>query len=194
MRIGIDVDGVLTDVQDYVFETGAKYAYEHGYNMTDWKKEEYNTKDMFRWSEEIDDDFWISILDDYSKSEKPRICAPEVVRKLKELGHSIYIITARYSMTEEDKKEGTQENNLKVWLEEHDIPYDKLIFAQRKKKAIIENEIDVMIEDSPYNIADVEDYTKIIVFDNIYNKGVEHRRVNSWYEILHIIENAEELL
>lgn len=194
MRIGIDVDGVLTDVQDYVFEAGAKYAYEHGYNMTNWKKDEYNTKDMFRWSEEIDDDFWISILDDYSKSEKPKICAPEVVRKLKEMGHSIYIITARYSMTEEDKKEGTQENNLKVWLEKHDIPYDKLIFAQRKKKAIIENEIDVMIEDSPYNIADVEDHTKIIVFDNIYNKGVEHRRVNSWYEVLYIIENAEELL
>lgn len=36
-----------------------------------------------------------------------------------------------------------------------------------------------MIEDSPYNIADVEDHTKIIVFDNIYNKEVEHRRVNS---------------
>ena len=47
-----------------------------------------------------------------------------------------------------------------------------------------------MIEDYEKNIRQLEEDCEIIVFDCIYNKNVkEHLRVNSWYEILYLIEN-----
>ena len=47
-----------------------------------------------------------------------------------------------------------------------------------------------MIEDYEKNIKKIEEDCNIIVFDCIYNKNIKnHQRVNSWYEILYLIEN-----
>jgi len=51
MRIGIDVDGVLTDIETYMWDYGSKY-------LMDWDMEvsidhnEYSTIDAFGWDEE----------------------------------------------------------------------------------------------------------------------------------------------
>ena len=76
------------------------------------------------------------------------------------------------------------------WLKENDIYYDEIFFEKDKKKIVREYNIDVMIEDYEKNIRQLEEDCEIIVFDCIYNKNVkEHLRVNSWYEILYLIEN-----
>ena len=52
---------------------------------------------------------------------------------------------------------------VKEWLAKNEIEYDYIIFSKEdKSKNIIENDIDVMIEDSPNNVKKLSKLTKII--------------------------------
>ena len=90
MNIGVDVDGVLTNLESYINEYGIKYAYENNFNLENYDANKSNTKMRFSWSEEEDEKFWISILEEYSKKEKPRAFASEVIEKLRKKGHKNY--------------------------------------------------------------------------------------------------------
>ena len=160
MNIGIDIDGVIADIEPYVFEYGSKLLYDKGRSLENIDKEKYETYQIFNWDRDDEHEFWDKYMLDYYTNAPTRIFASEVIRKLKEEGHNIYIITAR-GISEKDKKKIVREYN-----------------------------IDVMIEDYEKNIRQLEEDCEIIVFDCIYNKNVkEHLRVNSWYEILYLIEN-----
>lgn len=190
-NLGVDIDGVITNIQDYSFEYGAKFAYEKGYNLEEMRKDSYDSAALFNWNKEVDNEFWHFILEQYSKDERPRQLASEVMHKLKEDGWKIFLITARGSMKEDDKQEKKIERILENWLEEHNIPYDVLDFAgSDKREALKHHEIDIMIEDSPKNIEQLRHICPIIVFDAMYNKecvGKGLVRVNSWYEILYYL-------
>lgn len=195
MNIGIDIDGVLTNIQDYVFEYGAKYTYEQGQELEKLRKNEYETSKIFNWQGDEDIKFWEKIFIEYAKNERLRFFASEVINKLKEK-HKIYFITARSDMDRDSKERSITEIEkiTKKWLEENDIPYDGIFFpGVDKRQVIIDNKIDVMIEDSAENIELIGDLTEVIVFDAIYNKEIENKiRVNSWYEILYYIERLEK--
>lgn len=194
MNIGIDIDGVLTNIQDYVFEYGAKYTYEHGQELENLRKNEYETSKIFNWQADEDTNFWKKIFIEYAENERPRLFASEVINKLKEK-HKIYFITARSDMDRDSKERSIIEIEkiTKKWLEENNIPYDRIFFpGVDKRQVIIDNKIDVMIEDSAENIELIGDLTEVIVFDAIYNKEIKNKiRVNSWYEILYYIERLE---
>lgn len=188
MNIGIDIDGVIADIEPYIFEYGAKLLYDKGRTLDDIKRKEYETYEIFKWDRDTEHEFWDNYMLEYYKNAPARAFASEVIRKLKEQGHNIYIITAR----------GISEKNLysylkritKEWLKRENIYYDEIFFEKDKKKIIQEYNIDVMIEDYEKNIRNLEKYCEIIVFDCIYNQNVhEHNRVNSWYEILYLIEH-----
>lgn len=191
-HLGVDVDGVLTNIQDYVFEHGAKLAHTNGYDLKNMNKVYYDTADIFNWKDDLDLEFWYKHLEDYSKNEQPRALASEVLYKLREEGWKIFLITARKSMKEEDIQNQKIEKILENWLEEHDIPYDVLDFAgSDKRDSLKKHEIDIMIEDSPKNIEQLRSICPIIVFDAMYNKdctGEGIYRVNSWYEIFYYLK------
>ena len=188
MNIGIDIDGVLADIEPYVFEYGSKLLYDKGRSLENIDKEKYETYQIFNWDRDDEHEFWDKYMLDYYTNAPTRIFASEVIRKLKEEGHNIYIITAR-GISEKDIYSYLKDMTRK-WLKENDIYYDEIFFEKDKKKIIREHNIDVMIEDYEKNIRQLEEDCEIIVFDCIYNKNVkEHLRVNSWYEILYLIEN-----
>lgn len=192
MNLGFDVDGVMTDVESYVLEYGAKYSKENNLSIEKLNVEQYMTNDIFGWDEDKSEEFWTSILNDYAENERPRFFVSEVIHKLKEQGHKIHIITARESMTEEDKRDKRIEKVLINWLKKHDIYCDKLIFTGSSKiEAIKSNNIDLMVDDMPKNIKEISKYCETIIFDANYNKNVNipnTKRVYSWYEILDYIE------
>ena len=190
MRIGIDIDGVLTNVGDAVMNYATKYfvenniKYEIGKIDYDYFKT-FNIKDR-----NIENKFWNEYLEYYSVNEKARPLASEVIKKLKKDGHEIYIITARW-LTNQDNEAGEKMRNIvKNWLEENDIVYDKLVFTkaeeERKPDEIKEYKIDVMIEDSPDNINELSKIVKVICYNTEYNKqciGKNIIRCYSWYDI-----------
>ncbi len=195
-HLGVDIDGVITNMQDYVFEYGSKLAYKNGYDLKNMDKIHYDTRDLFSWETHIDNEFWHEQIEYYSIHERARAHASEVLYKLKEDGWKIFLITARRSFKEEHIKERRIENILIDWLERYDIPYDVLEFSRTdKREALKKYEIDVMIEDSPDNIEQLRHLCPIIVFDAMYNKqcvGEGIHRVNSWYEILYYLQEFEK--
>ena len=145
MNIGIDIDGVIADIEPYIFEYGAKLLYDKGRTLDDIKRKEYETYEIFKWDRDTEHEFWDNYMLEYYKNAPARAFASEVIRKLKEQGHNIYIITAR-GISEKDLYSYLK-GMTKEWLKRENIYYDEIFFEKDKKKIIQEYNIDVMIED-----------------------------------------------
>ena len=82
MRIGIDIDGVLTNVEQFSIDYFSKYCFENNieYNIGE---SHYNISETFGVSSKQEDDFWDKYLEFYAVNEKARPFASEVIKKLK---------------------------------------------------------------------------------------------------------------
>ena len=192
MRIGIDIDGVLTDIEQCQLDIGSKFFFEK-YNKKIENANEYELKEIFDVDEKLDDEFWKEYLYDYAENEPARKYTDEVTKKLKEDGNEIYIITARY-LTDKDDENGNRMRSAVInWLRKYNIYYDKIIFSPEEKLDIcMTNNIDLMIEDKVDNINKISKYIPVICFDARYNpecKGKNIYRCYSWYDIYAKIKN-----
>lgn len=187
MNIGIDIDGVLTDMGKWILDYASKYAYENNLGKI-INPYSYDTDKMFCWSNEEDYKFWEKYLLDYAKNEKSRVFADEVIKKLSNDGNKIYIITARY-LSNLETDEGKLMRKIVInWLKGNNIYYDEIVFTDEDKREVCINyNIDIMIEDSPENIMQLSKVLpNIICFDNIYNRECTSDniiRCYSWYDI-----------
>ncbi|MGP1608811.1 MAG: 5' nucleotidase, NT5C type [Clostridium sp.] len=193
MNIGIDIDGVITNVEEYMLSYCSKFCYENKINLEKGDKTDYSPRVMYNLTDKENEELWKKIINIYGKTVIPRMYVTEVINKLYQ-DHDIHIITARtfekeFYDTEDKIKEGREETI--QWLKKYDIPYNTITFAENKDEVVKEKNIDLMIEDSPDNIKSLEDYCKILVFNAVYNQDVKHKRVYSWYEILYTIENMK---
>ena len=102
MNIGIDLDGVLTNFNEFCMSYGTKYASEIGKGKIVNSKG-YESIEIFSWDRQTDMEFWQKYNSQYALEEKPRPFAKEVLDKFKKEGHKIYIITARASEFEDIK-------------------------------------------------------------------------------------------
>lgn len=186
MNIGIDIDGVLTNDDDYLLDCISKYCYEHNLNGFD-NPTLYEYRKL-NWDENIIDDYRNEYFLNYVKNEPARKFASEVIKKLREDGNKIFIISARYKTAENGKigNDNIRECTLN-WLSKNNIEYDKIIFTKIPKvNEILENKIDIMVEDSPTIIDELVKIVKVLYYDTRYNKNIEHEniiRVYSWYDI-----------
>lgn len=148
MRIGIDIDGVLTDIEQWQLDYGSKFYFEK-YNKQILNNEGYETTDIFKVDSKLDDEFWTEYFKDYSTNVDVRKLASEVIQKLKQDGNEIYIITARGSFLSHSASVMSIEENKNIvleWLRKNEIEYDKIIFSPEDKLSIcLENNIDVML-------------------------------------------------
>lgn len=194
MRIGIDIDGCITDIARFVADYGTKFCYENNIKYV-LKEDEYDESKALGISYEETEKFWNKYLPYYSIEYKPREFVSEVINKLKE-NNEIYIITARDEAGLPPEYYGHMQELVKEWLKKYSINYDKLIFTKGSKLPYcLENNIDIMIEDSPYNLIDISNKIQVMCFDNPYNKKIEGEniiRVYSWYDILSKINNIIE--
>lgn len=193
MRIGIDIDGVLLNMGQFILDYGSKYCYEHNIDF-EINGNEYDESKIFGISSEEAEKFWNEYLVKYVTEKEPRECAKEVIDKLKE-NNEIYIITARNEYGLPEKEYGHMQELTKEWIKNNNIYYDKLLFTSENKLNVCEkNKIDIMIEDSPSNIEKLsEGNLHIFCYDNPYNKkvkGTKITRVYSWYDILNKIERC----
>ena len=191
MKIGIDIDGVLTDFEKWQLEVGSKFFIKYNKNIIN--PEGYETYNVFDITKEMDTEFWHDYLYDYAKNEPARKFAGEVIDKLKENGFEIYIITARYLTNRNDEIGQEMRNIVKNWLTENSIKYDKIIFSPEDKYEICkENNISIMIEDKVENINNISKMIPVICFNASYNKECKGKnifRAYTWYDIYYQIIN-----
>ena len=191
MRIGIDIDGVLTDYEKWQLDAGSKFFLKYNKNIV--VPDGYDSDTVFNVTKEMDSEFWKEYLYDYAKNEPARKFAGEVIDILKEKGYEIYIITARYLTNRNDELGKQMRDIVKEWLNENRINYDKIIFSPEDKFDICkDNSIDIMIEDKVDNINNISKILPVICFNASYNKsciGNNIYRVYTWYDVYYTIIN-----
>ena len=185
MRIGIDIDGVLTDEYSFVLDYGTKYFSEKKikYNL---HNDIYDSENIFEVTEKQYDEFWDKYIFYYSKNIPIRPFASEVIKSLKSAGNDIYIITSRSFTTYENKYKAKMQNIVKEWLDKNNVVYDELIFSRNKANICKEKNIDIMIEDKPENILLISKDRLVICYDHPYNNKLTNSniiRCYSWYDI-----------
>ena len=165
MNIGIDIDGVLTNFERELLDYATKMCVEENWPIK-IKLDEYDEEKGLGWNEEQTMKFWHKYLIKYFSETPVRTFAPEVIEKLRQEGHRIYIITARNNYGMPKEHYGKEQKITRKWLDYNNIKYTKLIFAkdEDKIKQCIENEVDIMIEDSPKNIENISKQIKVLKF------------------------------
>lgn len=193
MRIGIDIDGVLTDIEQWQLDVGGKFFSK--FNKSVLNKDGYEITEIFNVSDELDSQFWNEYLYEYVTKEPSRKYASEVIKKLKDDGNEIYIVTARY-LTDRNNEDGEKMRKIVVnWLAEQKIDYDEIIFSPEDKKGNCKKyNIDIMIEDKVDNINKISSIIPVICFHAGYNnecKGKNIYRVYNWYDIYNLINGGK---
>lgn len=181
MRIGIDIDGTITDLHKEIIKYGMQYNDKiKGKGIKD--ENAYRITEIFDWN-----DNECLKLKKYIQSEilniiKPRNDVCKCLAELKSLGHDIYIITGRKF----NEMENTYQETLN-WLKSNKITFDKLIIEENNKGiACRENKIDIFIDDSTKHLKRVYDagIKNVYIFDNVYNKeNNQYKRIYSFYEL-----------
>lgn len=192
MRIGIDIDGVLTDMERFLADYGSKYCVENNLPLN-IKNVEYDEFKTFNWTEEQGIKFWNEYIIYYATKYPARVFTSEVIKKLKEEGHEIYITTARNDYGVPKEYIGKMRGEIVAkWLEENEIPYDKIIYTEGSKLPyVVGNYIELMVEDSPENVKEISSKVPTFCYNCLYNKDVEGEnitRVYSWYDIYYKVK------
>lgn len=186
MRIGIDIDGVITDLETFVKDYGAKFCVDEGLEVN-IQYGCYDEAKSLNLTKEQADKFWNTYMKYYSTKYNTREFASEVIKRLKNEGNEIYIITARNEegLTGEDY--GKMKEFVSIWLEENGIEYDRIIYTEESKLAYcVGNYIDVMVEDNPNNVKEISTKIPVLCMNCGYNMDVEGEnitRVYSWYDV-----------
>lgn len=199
MRIGVDIDNVISTFNEELLEEYIKHNEELGYSNEINENADYITRGMFNWAEGEVEAFYRDNIERIVNKLSVKDGAKEYIDKLKNDGHSIYIITGRDNGEHSDPY-----NNTKKWLDDNAIYYDKLILTNAykndehgKSEKCIENNVDIMIDDSVHICRDCIDYgITTLLMDTPYNKQVNDiPRVHNWKEIYeYITEYKKEKL
>ena len=191
MKIGIDIDNTLTEVQEELNKAAFEYAISLGKKidnydnpMEDIKNNGDTYRKKFQFTYEELKYFLKNIQENITNNAKPRENAKEVIDKLKKDGNEIYIITARDSEFHDDPYKLSKD-----WLDKNEIYYDKLIVNARKKSSICKNEkIDLFIDDQLNNCLSVQNagIQTIMITDKTYNYD-KIKQLKDWNEIYNYI-------
>ncbi len=185
MNIGLDIDNVIASFDNELLKEYLKHDKQlRGTGIIN-ENANYIRRGMFDWSKEEDEKFYKENIERIATNLKPINRASETIKKLKEDGNKIYIITGRENGEYTNPREMT-----KHWLEKYNIEYDKLIFTDAydnhaKTVECIKNNIDIMVEDSTRICKDLnENAIKVIQMETRFNQKVEGiESVNSWRQI-----------
>lgn len=176
MRIGVDLDDTICRTTEKVHEKVEIFS----------KKLNLNPLDVMN-DELLSEQFFKENLEEIYKNVEVKREVKKVLKRLRSKGNEIYIITAR-------KKDivSNVEQVTKDWLEENEIEVDKIIVeAYGEKKALIckENNIDLMIEDDPYNFRKIRNQgIQCILFDDRERYDLRYDYMTNWLDIERYIE------
>lgn len=182
MNIAIDIDDTLTDSFSYFQSFVAEYF---NVDIEYPKRENISYSNFPSMWKDRELAFCKKYYDSKAEDTPFKPYAAESVKKLKNNGHKIFIITARtkefytdpYKITTAELKKGG-------------IIYDKLICTFDKAKVCAEEDIDLLIDDMPNNCDSAAQLgIKALMFESSANAKIKtpHTKVSNWANVLKII-------
>ena len=191
MRIGIDIDNVISNFDEELLSSYLKHDKELRNNGIIDKKA--YVRKMFDWSEEEERTFYNNNIENIARNLKVKEYAREYIDKLRSDGHYICIITGRANGEYKEPYKMTKE-----WLDKNNIYYDKLVFTNAydshgKAKECLKNNIDIMIDDFKRICEDcVTNNIITLLMDTPYNKNSNLTRVHNWEKIYEFISKIRK--
>lgn len=195
MNIGIDIDDTICNTYEVFLPYFKKFMEEelkreYQFDLED-KTDYYKLQKRFGLTDDEDFTFWEKYFPTIVKEVVPKDNSVEVIKKLKEDGNNIFLITARYAVEGFDIRGITEK-----WLNEKGIVYDKLIINSHNKLEIAnEEKIDIFIDDSVRNCSMLIDGNiKTCMYTTEYNNFYENEnmtRVYSWDEFYKIVKEEK---
>lgn len=176
MRIGIDIDNVITEtyqsIKNYIDD------YDKNGELSNYM-EDIMRGDMTNPTiKKFLDENCISIFINAKVKENADI----VMRRLLDNGHEIFIITTRGEI----RFKGSEQLSLD-YFKDNNIPYTKILYNSFDKAQVCkDNHIDIMVDDSAkYCVEIAKQNINSILFTSEVNKSIDVPipRVNSWLEL-----------
>ncbi len=192
MNIGIDVDGVLVDVESYQIKYGKKYFCDKLHRKIKNPKG-YDICDIFDCTREEREKFWTKYIWAYCLKEPMAKGATEYAKRAHEKGHKIFIVTGRAHTTENGVTGKIFRWMLKMWLEKNHFYYDEIYYCSENNSAIdkynvcLENNIDILIDDKAENILALKDKITVYCFPAVWNEDnrqLDRYRIKGFEDLL----------
>ncbi len=182
MNIGIDLDGVLFDTENW-FRTYATFYNAEHFKCKEVDREELYFQKRYLWSKEQESEFYEDCYRQIEREAPLMPYAKMVIDKLKNQGHKLYIITRRgHSFSDEIPITETR-------FKEEGLVFDGYYFGTENKAEICKNlKIDLMIDDLYENIESVSLagikclYFRDLVLKRFEDNALVHE-VRNWAEI-----------
>ena len=198
MIIGVDCDGVLTDMSAFILTCGGKW-----FNRAPSDPSGYGVTDAFGCTEREEIQFGLHYFFKYCRSWPPREGAVETVKKLNGEGHTLYEISARKFVTMRNPLGAYSRHLYRSWLRKHGLPFDGIYLcsesnaAEEKLAYCRDCRAELMIDDRPdVTLLLAENGIPVLLFDAPYNQNFEHpnvARVYSWDQVYTAIQNFHDL-
>ena len=190
MNIGIDLDGVTFDTENWLRTFAEIYDIEIGKSGV-VTAEEFLVQNRMDWTEEEYRDF-VGKYAMYIEKNTPLMPGIKVVLdKLRDMGHRLIVITARgdWGPMEEDITEEV--------LEKHNIKFDKICYMCKDKLSKCqEEEIDYMIDDSYKHIEKLSQAgINCLYFRDVGRKKIENEHVievANWGDVYRFFYNLNK--
>ena len=197
MNLGIDIDDTIANTYDVLL----KYLQEYTRDDIVIDREKANRDILAQMyhtnfrngGDKQDKEFLNRYYEKTVLKVETKIDAVESIKKLKEEGNQIFLITARFPSNKFNIEELTKD-----WLKKYGIQYDKLILnSQNKVITAKEHCIDIFVDDNIKNCTDMAKAgIKTYIMDSNVNKDFKDEnieRVYSWSQLYQKIEDYKKV-
>lgn len=210
MKIGIDIDGVITDM-DLWFKAYKMTVKDLGGKAVDAELLKYFFKDgmmqktlsnlLWGVTEEEYRQHLSSNLYKYYTCQKPRAGMVELLHNLRRAGNEVVIVTARIDGSYESqyvmkRHKGTFKDFTRHYLEKNGIEFDNYYYGVGDKSKVVEAEhIDVMVDDYIKNLRAIGNKVptcRLIHYKHKYNEDESDTALK--IEPVHTMEELAALL
>ncbi len=188
MKIGIDIDNVISDLDKTFLEEFLKEDKNKRNKGIVNQNAKHITEGMFDWTQYEINDFLINNMDRMSMNFETIPQSKYYIDKLKNDENEIIIITGRNKKIFKNPEEVT-----KIWLERNKIYYDKLIFTKSpyKVEECKNCRVDIMLDDMAINVKNLrENNINAYLVKTRYNENysLNMPMLLSWEEIYNFIK------
>lgn len=192
MNIGVDIDNVLSNFNEVLL---ADYInHDKSLRNRGIVNHDVYIRKMFDWTLEEETEYYKNNIERLANLLEPIKDCSKYIKKLRDNGNKIYIISGRNNGEYSDPYGMTIK-----WLKKHDIEYDKLILTnaynhQEKANVCIEHNVDIMIDDSTrVCLKCSENNIKPILYNTDFNQSeTRFKRVHNWEEIYNDINHVQK--
>lgn len=192
MNIGVDIDGVLADYCKFIYCDCKKYL------KKKCNKRGYFLGDAYDLSGVNEDKLWEALYPKYLSDARVRMGARWFLKRLKSLGHTVTIVTARGGHIGKDQHvpRDYEISETLSWLNKNGLVYDSFNSVTGTKLNFCkESKVDCLVDDAPMQVDSVGKELPVFAVAASYNKNVSGefvKRKSGWLGILREIKKLEK--